>query len=246
MSLITKTKLNNKGFSHLEIGITIVVIAVIAVVGGFVYSKNNNKSKAVSAPAPTLTVNKVEKIPVGQKNFNPEDVVQIDLTKLTEDDKNQLASSDSVVATDTLTDESTTPKGARAAAAPLGATFNYHICKKDTSGKYTYNNKFDMVYYYEITFNRSLSSTPGRNLFYVDIDRRGNADEYQDVQGRLRGNKYISEAWREKKSDKHSYVYQGIWKGKRGKRIDLGTPANSYNKKLPVCSFNILVRADGR
>jgi uncharacterized protein (UPF0333 family) len=48
MSLITKTKLNNKGFSHLEIGITIVVVAVIAVVGGFVYNKNNNKSKAAS------------------------------------------------------------------------------------------------------------------------------------------------------------------------------------------------------
>lgn len=48
MSFIAKTKLNNKGFSHLEIGISIVVVAVIAVVGGFVYSRNNNKSKAMT------------------------------------------------------------------------------------------------------------------------------------------------------------------------------------------------------
>lgn len=48
MSIITKTKLNNKGFSHLEIGITIVVVAIIAVVGGFVYNKNHNKSKAMT------------------------------------------------------------------------------------------------------------------------------------------------------------------------------------------------------
>lgn len=46
MSVIKKTKLNSKGFSHFELGLLIVVIAVIAGVGMFVYNKNNNKSKA--------------------------------------------------------------------------------------------------------------------------------------------------------------------------------------------------------
>jgi uncharacterized protein (UPF0333 family) len=39
---------NNKGFSHLEMILLLVVIAAIASVGLFVYSKNNNKSKADS------------------------------------------------------------------------------------------------------------------------------------------------------------------------------------------------------
>jgi Tfp pilus assembly protein PilE len=46
MSAIRKHKLNNKGFSHVELVLLIVVIAVIAGVGFFVYNKNNNKSKA--------------------------------------------------------------------------------------------------------------------------------------------------------------------------------------------------------
>jgi N-acetylmuramoyl-L-alanine amidase len=48
MSAIRKHKLNNKGFSHVELVLLIVVIAVIAGVGFFVYNKNNNKSKADS------------------------------------------------------------------------------------------------------------------------------------------------------------------------------------------------------
>ncbi|MEI6755549.1 MAG: G1 family glutamic endopeptidase [bacterium] len=42
-------RLGSKGFSHFELGLLIVVIAVITGVGFFVYSKNNNKSKADSA-----------------------------------------------------------------------------------------------------------------------------------------------------------------------------------------------------
>ena len=42
-------RLGSKGFSHVELTLLIVVIAVIAGVGFFVYSKNNNKSKADSA-----------------------------------------------------------------------------------------------------------------------------------------------------------------------------------------------------
>jgi len=61
MSLITKTKLNNKGFSHLEIGITIVVVAVIAVVGVFVYNKNNNKSKAVTTSTSDVSYGMIPK-----------------------------------------------------------------------------------------------------------------------------------------------------------------------------------------
>lgn len=47
MNFINK-KLNNKGFSHLEIGITIAVVAVIAIVGVFVYKKSTDKSNAGS------------------------------------------------------------------------------------------------------------------------------------------------------------------------------------------------------
>jgi len=54
MSVIKKTRLNNKGFSHFELGLLIVVIAVIAGVGMFVYNKNNNKSKAGSNDWPIL------------------------------------------------------------------------------------------------------------------------------------------------------------------------------------------------
>ena len=42
-------RLGSKGFSHFELGLLIVVIAVITGVGFFVYSKNYNKSKADSA-----------------------------------------------------------------------------------------------------------------------------------------------------------------------------------------------------
>lgn len=56
MSVIKKTKLNSKGFSHFELGLLIVVIAVIAGVGMFVYNKNNNKSKADSTVADTAAV----------------------------------------------------------------------------------------------------------------------------------------------------------------------------------------------
>ena len=73
MSLINKTKLNNKGFSHLEIGITIVVVAVIAVVGGFVYSKNSNKSKAMTTSSSDVSYglipqNELSNITSGQAN----------------------------------------------------------------------------------------------------------------------------------------------------------------------------------
>jgi Tfp pilus assembly major pilin PilA len=57
MSAIKKTKLNSKGFSHFELVLLIVVIAVIAGVGLFVYNKNNNKSKADSLQADTAKVN---------------------------------------------------------------------------------------------------------------------------------------------------------------------------------------------
>jgi Tfp pilus assembly protein PilE len=42
-------RLGSKGFSHVELALLVVVIAVIAGVGFFVYSKNNNKSKADTA-----------------------------------------------------------------------------------------------------------------------------------------------------------------------------------------------------
>lgn len=44
-----KSNKNNNGFSHFELILSIIVIAVIASVGFFVYNKNNNKSKADSA-----------------------------------------------------------------------------------------------------------------------------------------------------------------------------------------------------
>ena len=42
-------RLGSKGFGHVELALLVVVIAVIAGVGFFVYSKNNNKSKADTA-----------------------------------------------------------------------------------------------------------------------------------------------------------------------------------------------------
>ena len=39
---------NNNGFSHFELVLLVVVVAIIASVGFFVYNKNNNKSKADS------------------------------------------------------------------------------------------------------------------------------------------------------------------------------------------------------
>ncbi|NDC22082.1 hypothetical protein EBZ57_01780 [bacterium] len=38
----------NNGFSHFELVLLVVVVAIIASVGFFVYNKNNNKSKADS------------------------------------------------------------------------------------------------------------------------------------------------------------------------------------------------------
>jgi type II secretory pathway pseudopilin PulG len=49
-------RLGSKGFSHVELTLLIVVIAVIAGVGFFVYSKNNNKSKADSIVADTSSI----------------------------------------------------------------------------------------------------------------------------------------------------------------------------------------------
>jgi len=41
-------KTNNKGFSHIEIAMSLIVIAVIATVGLVVYNKNHNKSNAMT------------------------------------------------------------------------------------------------------------------------------------------------------------------------------------------------------
>ena len=41
-------KTNNKGFSHIEIAMSLIVVAVIATVGLVVYNKNHNKSNAMT------------------------------------------------------------------------------------------------------------------------------------------------------------------------------------------------------
>jgi len=68
MSVIKKSKLNSKGFSHFELGLLIVVIAVIAGVGMFVYNKNNNKSKADSTVADTSSISNLTDI----SNIDPD------------------------------------------------------------------------------------------------------------------------------------------------------------------------------
>jgi len=45
-------KTNDKGFSHIEIAMSLIVVAVIATVGLVVYNKNHNKSNAMTT-APT-------------------------------------------------------------------------------------------------------------------------------------------------------------------------------------------------
>ena len=212
MSLITKTKLNNKGFSHLEIGITIVVVAVIAVVGGFVYNKNNNKSKASTATPATVQVNKPSNTKVvfditntKKATVAPEIPVPTGFDPTEGQEPPKIANMQLISGTDTESaaqSTSNTKTLARKAAFPKVYAWGVGACR---------NNKGNVWHVGYVDYgsgNTYQSNAP----HYFQVQRRGNANwEYNPLSRSDSSKPYsfnFTDDWRESGGDARPIRYR--------------------------------------
>jgi len=221
-------RLGSKGFSHVELTLLIVVIAVIAGVGFFVYSKNNNKSKADSAipSSPTITTDaqdqayaSLQTVLPGNESVNINKIGSIDqiMGEPNTSDKAALKPTDESLKDVTGFNSSANTNSGRLARAssvvrnpygPVAYTSAISVCVETR----WFGTNGDVWIGEWVSFKRNASLPNPNNPGYIfGIQRRGQSKiELNKItdRGVNRRNEiyYSTDVWHESKNDKNPII----------------------------------------